>query len=192
MARKILAIELRVPSGVARFADRYGARLAKFREGGRDNNNLRVTPERNLEMHIMGARGEAALYWYLGGWWGGAVWDHSISNARAFGNTPDIAHRGCLYDAKAVPLNKLSLVVYPKGAKAHWRYVLVGVQFWPESVLIGWCLGSDVLATSTKEKVKGRPAYFIEQGSLILRSCAELFSVADEQSRIDKFQKEVG
>jgi hypothetical protein len=136
---------------------------------------------------LVGTRGEAALYWYLGGFWGKASWDKSVSNDRLFGSTPDVVWHGQSYDAKAIPRNNLSLCVYPRGAKAHWRYVLVGVQFWPCAVLLGWCNGSDILRTRLKEKVKDRPAYFIEQTSPLLRSCAELVSADDEQKRIERY-----
>jgi hypothetical protein len=190
--RCVLPIEVNVPSGLARFADLFGRRLAIFRRHNKHKNNLRTTLERAIEMTVLGARGEAALYWYLGGHWGGADWDHEITNKRKFGELPDIVWRGDSYDAKGIDRNKLSLVVYPEGAKPHWRFVLVGVQFWPCASLLGWCMGSEVLTTPLKEKVPGRPAYYIEQKSPLLRSCAEFVSADDEKARIAKYARYLG
>ncbi len=175
-------IVMTVPDDLARFADKLGNELAQFREqrGSAHNNNLKAIPfERRVAMNVLGTRGEAGLYFFFGGKQGGAVWDVSVGNNRVWGNTPDIVHQGQLYDAKAIDRNDLSLCVYPAGVKPAWRYVLVGVEFWPSIELLGWCTGADVLTTPIKEKVPGRPAYFIEQGEILLRSCDELMEKTD-------------
>ena len=186
MARKILSVGVSVPSGLVRRADNFAERLAKYREGSKHRNNLETDRERALEMHYLGSRGEASNYWYFGGWWGGAKWDTRIKRGKTKG-TPDIVWKGLKWDAKGVPRNNYSLVVYPEGAYEDWFYVLVGLQFWPESELLGWVSGVELMKYGLRDRVSGRPAYWIEQGDSRLRSCRELVTREDEVARGEKF-----
>lgn len=158
------------------FADELGFNLAKHRErrGSKHHNNLTTSFDQRVQMNQLGTRGEAALFKFLGGKAAGAVWDTSIGDDRAWGDVPDIIHDGHSYDAKGIPQNHLALVVYPKGVRKTWRYVLVGCQGVPNFRLLGWCTGKVVLATPLVEKVKGRAAHFIEQNAQLLQDCGEL------------------
>lgn len=163
-----------VPPELAEFADDYGRRLFEFRRHNTHKNNLEHDPVRDLWQNILGARGEAGFYFFLGGKRRGAAWDVSITNDRDFGNTPDIIYEELEYDAKAIDQSHKGLCVYEGGVHPGWRYVLVGTWAWPRAEMLGWCPGSDILTVPLEEKVKDRPAHFIAQGDPLLRSCSEL------------------
>ena len=166
-----------VPNDLARFADELGRRIDRSRRGQAgavQQNNLRVTPEESERLNVLGKRGEAALYYAFGEKTAGAIWDTSISTGSTR-DSWDIKFRGIEYDAKAIEKDdEHSLIVIPGKVAERRRYVLVGIQFWPQAAFIGWCTGADVLTTEIKDKKGGRPAYFIEQNDPMLRSPAEL------------------
>jgi hypothetical protein len=155
---------------LAQFADRLGLKRAEFRKrlGSLNNNNLTTTYERDVAMHIQGTRGEAGLYQFFGGKRAGAVWNAWSDDPRCAA-LPDIVYRGHYWDAKAIHRNGLALCIEPSGVKPAWRYVLVGIEHWPDVELLGWCPGEDVLTLTPEERSHGRLGYFIDQGDALLR-----------------------
>jgi hypothetical protein len=137
-------------------------------------NNLRTDYRTTIRLHVRGKWGEAGLFKFLGGEANGVFWDTRVG--RPQGGEPDIVCKGVAYDAKAVEDNRLNLMHDAHGRvliKPRFRYVLVGVERLPTCHLLGWAWGKELRAQPPQERVKGRPAHFIDQGTGLMRDCAE-------------------
>jgi hypothetical protein len=166
-------MKILVSQELAQYADDFARRLTAYRTGSPHRNNLE-SGDWDEWMRLIGTRAEAGLYYFFGGKRAGAKWDTGIGKA-AGQHRPDIIYKGHSYDAKGIDRRGLSLCVYKGGVETEWRYVLVNVVAWPEVDLRGWCTGADILMTALRERVKDRPAYFIEE--TLLHDCGELMGI---------------
>jgi hypothetical protein len=141
-------------------------------------NNLKASDAVNLWYHLEGYRGEAGLHEFFGGEAGGSIWTPKVYRSRAYESGPDVIFRGKNYDAKGTDKDddeRYGMNVQRKHARRDMRYVLVGVLYWPEAQLLGWCEGEIVLAAPIREWQPGRPCYYVERSRL--RHCNELLGL---------------
>ena len=140
-----------------RFEDAKKRGVANY---GRLGNETRETGE---EAHYHGLLAEAALVELFAGC--DLTWNYYVDAAQVnVRSLPDLVIAGINVDAKAIAINRHSLLCKKGTVKPEWAYVLVGVELAPVCHLIGYMWGHGILKVSPENPRLKRAGHMIHQG----------------------------
>jgi len=151
------------------FADKVGKarqRAAVLRD--RPAHNGAPVDDLSAEaIHVLGARGECAVYRYLSP----VKWNHLRENVSGLADLED------WIDVKTRAKNWHSLIVQ-KDDPAEWAYILADASDHPYYRLVGWCWGYEAKRQEYwSDPVGNRAAYFVKPDNDVLKSVADLIPI---------------
>ena len=93
----------------------------------------------------------------------------------------DLPDLGAFVDVKGVTNNRHSLASHASKTRSDWAYLLVGAQFCPAFLMIGWAWGRELISAGPTSLVPGRISHVIRQGENKLRHPMELLEIVHKR-----------